>query len=45
MKIIYDVVLLFLLTMALVGYIEAQWPWMPEHDSYQTVETIYWEVK
>ena len=45
MKIIYDVVFIFLLTMALVGYSEAQWPWMPEHDSYQTVETIYWEVK
>ena len=43
MRIILDGVLLFLLTMALVGYSEADYPWMPEHDSNQTVETIYWE--
>ena len=43
MKIIYDVVLLFLLTMALVGYSEADYPWMPEHESRVTAETIYWE--
>ena len=43
MRIILDGVLLFLLTMALMGYSEADYPWMPEHDSYQTAETIYWE--
>ena len=45
MRIIFDAALLFLLTMALVGYSEAEWPWMPEHESVVSAETIYWEVK
>ena len=35
--------IIVLITLALVGYSEAQWPWMPEHESRVTVETIYWE--
>jgi len=45
MRITRDIVFLFLLTMALVGYSEAEWPWMPEHESHVTVETVYWEVE
>ena len=41
---IIDGVLLFLLIMALVGYNSAQYPWMPEHVSFETVETIFWET-
>ena len=43
MRIILDGVFLFLLTMALVGYSEAQWPWMPEHGSVEWVESVFWE--
>ena len=45
MKVLFDGVLLFFVVMALVGYNEADNPWMPEHDSYQTIETMYWEGK
>ena len=43
MRIILDGVLLFLLTMALVGYSEADYPWMPEHESREWVESVFWE--
>ena len=35
-------VFVFLLTLSLIGYIEVQDPWMPEHTSNVTIETEYW---
>ena len=40
-----DGILTFLLIMSLLGYIESQWPWMPEHDSKPYTETEYWLAK
>jgi len=37
--------IIVLITLALVGYSEADYPWMPDHDSHQTAETIFWEFK
>jgi len=42
---ITDVVFILLLILALVGFVESQWPYMPEHHSHKTVETEYWRVK
>ena len=38
-------ILIFLLALSLIGYIEAQWPWTPEHESKPWVESAYWEVE
>ena len=40
---IIDIVLLFLLIMALVGYSEAIWPWMPEINSREHIERATFE--
>jgi len=39
---IIDGVLFFLLIMTLTGYIEAQYPYMPEHISREWTETTFW---
>ena len=40
-----ELIVIILIIMAFVGYIEAEWPWMPEHGSREWVETVYWADK
>ena len=42
---IIDGVLLFLLILALLGYIESHWPYMPEHGSVEWTESVFWSDK
>jgi len=44
---IMDVVFILLLVLALIGFIESQWPYDPTtgRPSFEYIETEYWRVK
>ena len=35
--------IIVLLVLSFLGYIEAKYPWMPEHVSREWTETVFWE--